>query len=159
MRFLNPKTDFAFKKIFGSDDSQDILISLLNAILELHSPNLITEVTILDPCLSPKVKGMKESYLDLQVKDQRDRKYIVEMQVLNIDGFEKRVLYNACKAYVNQISEGDDYPLLRNVIAVSFTDFVMFKELSGPVNLFRLRSEGDSIIYSDDLELIFAELP
>jgi len=58
MRFLNPKTDFAFKRIFGSAESSDILISFLNAILSLQSPYRIAEVKIIDPYLAPKIKGI-----------------------------------------------------------------------------------------------------
>ncbi len=40
------------------------------------------------------------------------------MQVLNVAGFEKRVLYNACKAYAGQIKHGEDYQILTDVIAI-----------------------------------------
>jgi len=159
MRFLNPKTDFAFKKIFGSETSRDILISFLNAILGLDHPYLIQEVDILDPYLAPKIKGIKDTYLDIRVRDENGRSYIIEMQVLNVAGFEKRVLYNACKAYVNQIGRGEHYTELSEVIAITITDFVMFEELAGVQNRFRLRAEENPEIYHGDLELIFVELP
>ena len=62
MRFLNPKTDFAFKRIFGSERSHDILLSFLNAILGLQSPYRIVALTLLDPYLAPKIRGMKDTY-------------------------------------------------------------------------------------------------
>ncbi len=158
MRFLNPKTDFAFKRIFGSRRSHDVLLSFLNAVLGLRAPHRIKAVTILDPYVAPKIKGMKDTYLDVHAVDEQDREFVVEMQVLNVAGFEKRVLYNACKTYAGQIDRGDEYRLLNDVIAVTITDFVMFEELAEVVNRFRLRgANGD--VYSDDLELVFAELP
>lgn len=159
MRFLNPKTDFAFKKIFGSETSRDILISFLNAVLSLEHPYLIREVEVLDPYLAPKIQGMKDTYLDVRVRDENGRSYVIEMQVLNVAGFEKRVLYNACKAYVNQIRIGEEYTELCEVIAITITDFVMFKELDGVLNRFRMRAEENPEIYHGDLELIFVELP
>lgn len=159
MRFLNPKTDFAFKKIFGSEESRDILLSFLNAILDLTHPYRIQEVQILDPYLAPKIKGMKDTYLDVRVKDEQGRSYIIEMQVLNVAGFEKRILYNACKTYANQIQKGEDYPALTPVVAITITDFTMFDELPAVVNRFKLRAKADPDICQDDLELIFAELP
>ncbi|MFO1434391.1 MAG: Rpn family recombination-promoting nuclease/putative transposase [Candidatus Competibacteraceae bacterium] len=81
------------------------------------------------------------------------------MQVLNVAGFEKRILYNACKAYAGQIKRGEDYHLLTDVIAITITDFVMFAELADIVTKFRLQAETGQVIYSDDLELVFAELP
>jgi len=158
MRFLNPRTDFAFKKIFGSQESNDILLSFLNAILGLQSPYRIAEVTILDPYLAPRIVGMKDTYVDVQAIDEAGRRYIIEMQVLNVVGFEQRVLYNACKTYAGQIASGDDYRLLTDVIALTVTDFVMFPDQPGVVSKFKLRAENGAI-YSNDLELVFAELP
>lgn len=158
MRFLNPKTDLAFKKIFGSEQSKDILLSFLNAVLGLHSPYRIQEVTILDPYLAPKIVGMKDMFVDVRAVDETGKHYIIEMQVLNVTGFEQRVLYNACKAYASQITSGENYHLLTDVIALTITDFVMFPEREGAVHKFKLRAE-DGGLYSDDLELVFAELP
>ncbi|MDX8414275.1 MAG: Rpn family recombination-promoting nuclease/putative transposase, partial [Mariprofundales bacterium] len=158
MRFLNPKTDFAFKRIFGSAESGDILISFLNAILRLEMPHRIAEVDIIDPYLAPKIKGMKDTYLDVRARDESGKSYIIEMQVLNVEGFEQRVLYNACKAYVGQLDSGERYHELTDVIAITITDFMMFKELDGVVNSFKLRAES-GLVYHDDLELVFAELP
>ena len=156
--FSTPKTDFAFKRIFGSEQSKDILLSFLNAILGLESPYRIAKLSIIDPYLAPKIQGMKDTYLDVRAEDEQGKSYIIEMQVLNVAGFEKRVLYNACKAYAGQIQRGEDYQLLTDVIAITITDFVMFEELSDLINKFRLRDKTGQI-YSDDLELVFAELP
>jgi hypothetical protein len=84
MNFINPKTDFAFKKIFGSSESKDILISFLNAILYEAQP-VIEDWEILDPYLAPKIKGVKDTYLDVKAKITGDKTVIIEMQVLNVD--------------------------------------------------------------------------
>ena len=157
MRFLNPKTDFAFKKIFGSEQSREILLSFLNAILQLESPYRIADLQILDPYLAPKIHGMKDTYLDVRAQDEQGKWYIIEMQVLNVAGFEKRVLYNACKTYAGQIQRGEDYHLLTDVIAITITDFTMFENQPSVISKYRLRAD-DGHVYSDDLELVFAEL-
>ena len=59
MAFINPKTDFAFKKIFGSIDSKDILISFLDALLYEGQPT-IKDLEIIDPYVASKVKGLKD---------------------------------------------------------------------------------------------------
>ncbi|HBK97724.1 MAG TPA: transposase, partial [Microcoleaceae bacterium UBA10368] len=56
MNFINPKTDFAFQKIFGSADSKDILISFLNAMLYEGQP-VSEDLEIIAPYLAPKIKG------------------------------------------------------------------------------------------------------
>jgi predicted transposase/invertase (TIGR01784 family) len=159
MRFLNPKTDYAFKKIFGSEQSHDILISFLNAILNLTGAEVIVQVVINDPYQAPKFGGMKDTFLDVKVKDQSGRFYIVEMQVLSVDGFEKRVLYNTCKAYVNQLSKGDAYRSLTGVVAVTITDFVLFPELNAVVTQFELCAQENRDFHYQNLALVFAELP
>jgi predicted transposase/invertase (TIGR01784 family) len=156
MRFLSPKTDFAFKKIFSSEQSHEILLSFLNAILQLESPYLLADLEILDPYLSPQIRGMKDTYLHVRTRDKQGKGYIIEMLVLNVAGFEKRILYNAGKTYACQIQPGEDDHLLTDVIAI--THFVMFEDLLRVVNIFRLRVE-DGEVCSDDLVLVFAKLP
>src|SRR5258708_19934172 len=80
------------------------------------------------------------------------------MQVLNVEGFEKRVLYKACKSYASQLDSGERYHLLTEVVAVTITNFVMFKERAEIVNNFKLRAD-DGGLKGEDLQLVFAELP
>jgi predicted transposase/invertase (TIGR01784 family) len=156
--YINPKTDFAFKKIFGSKKSKDILISFLNAILYQERP-IIRDLEILDPYQAPRIKGMKDSYLDVKATLASNTTVIIEMQVLNVLGFEKRVLYNAAKAFSTQLNVGEDYTLLNPVIALTITDFEMFANGSKIISRFVLKEKEDLTTYSDDIELVFVELP
>ncbi|AOW99032.1 hypothetical protein BJP34_05850 [Moorena producens PAL-8-15-08-1] len=62
MKFISPKTDFAFKKIFGSDQSKDILISFLNAMI--YSGNsVIQDLEIIDPYSAGDVVDLKDTVL------------------------------------------------------------------------------------------------
>ena len=158
MKFLNPRTDFAFKRIFGCESDTSKLISLLNAVLQSSGNQRITEIDILNPYNPPKVVLLKESYLDLRVRDKSGKQYLIEMQVANVQGMHKRVLYNACKQYGNQLERGDDYLLLNEVIGITFTDFVLFDNNPRLRNSFMLRDQVGRV-YSHDLELIFVELP
>ena len=159
MIFINPKTDFAFKKIFGSEQSKDILISFLNALLyDGHS--IIQDLTILNPYQVPKILGVKESYLDVKAQLKNGSWVIIEMQVLNVAGFEKRVLYNATKTYSAQLKIDDQYSVLNPVIALTVTDFEMFKESDRPISRFVLKEKNSLVDYPiSDLELVFIELP
>ena len=156
--FINPKTDFAFKKIFGSKHSHDILISFLNGILYQGKPTIVSLI-ILDPYQAPRIKGMKDSFLDIKATLSSGQTVIIEMQVLNILGFEKRVLYNAAKAYSTQLSIGDDYTLLNPIIALTITDFEMFSNSPKVISSYALREKEEFTTYSDDIELVFVELP
>ena len=159
MIFINPKTDFAFKKIFGSEQSKDILISFLNALL-YQGQAVIQDLEILNPYLAPKIQGIKDTYLDVKARTSGDKTVIIEMQVLNLEGFEKRILYNAAKAYSIQLEPGEDYTLLNPVIALTITDFEMFANLNPVISSFILKEKTLLTDYPiNDLELVFVELP
>jgi predicted transposase/invertase (TIGR01784 family) len=157
--FINPKTDFAFKKIFGSEQSHGILVSFLNGIL-YAGESLIEDLEILNPYQAPRIRGVKDTYLDVKAKLTSGQTVIIEMQVLNVEGFEKRILYNAAKAYSIQLSQGDQYKLLNPVIALTITDFTMFSEFDAVISRFVLKEKDYLVDYpSCDLELVFVELP
>jgi predicted transposase/invertase (TIGR01784 family) len=159
MIFINPKTDFAFKKIFGSEQSHDILISFLNGIL-YNSEAIITDLEILNPYQAPRIRGVKDTYLDVKAELVTGQQVIIEMQVLNVEGFEKRILYNAAKAYSIQLGQGEKYITLNPVIALTITDFEMFDELDTVISRFVLKEKEFLVDYPIcDLELVFVELP
>jgi len=158
MFFINPRTDFAFKKIFGSIQSKPILISFLNAVL-YHNP-VVVDLEILDPYLAPKLQGLKDTYVDVRALLHDGRHVIIEMQVLNVPGFEKRILYNAAKTYSTQLFPSEDYSKLNGVIALTITDFVMFPEWPGVQSAFLLKERTQLANYAEgDFELVFVELP
>lgn len=159
MRFLDVKTDYAFKRVFGSSGSVPVLISFLNAILDYQGEYAIVDLTIVDPYQIPMLQGMKDTYVDVKAVLANGKHVIIEMQVLNVPGFEKRILHNAAKEYATQLIKGEDYTLLNPVIALTFTDFILFEGDQESISRFRLLERDRFIEYSDDVELIFVELP
>ncbi len=159
MRFLDVKTDYAFKMVFGNAKHQDLLLSFLNSILTFQNDEKIEDLTIQDPYNPPLLKGMKDSYVDVKATLSTGEQVMIEMQVINHDGFEKRVLYNACKKYSMQLVTGSQYHLLKPVIAVSVVDFVMFDNNDRLINCFRLLEKEQLTEYSGEIELVFIELP
>ena len=158
MRFISPKTDFAFKKIFGSDKSKNILISFLNALV-YENKNTIKSLEIIDPANQGPIEASKDSFLDVKAVLDNGSTVIIEMQVIHTAAFEKRVIYNLAKAYGNQLGKGEKYPTIRPFIALTITDFVLFKDSSKIINRFRLKEETLPLNYRDSLSLIFLELP
>jgi len=159
MQFLDVKTDYAFKKVFGSDNSKVRLIKFLNAIIYKDEEIKIADLTIEDPYNIPLIKGMKDTFVDVKARLNNNKVVIIEMQVLNHNGFEKRVLYNAAKNYSVQLNKKDEYHLLNPVIALTIVDFMMFKDTEKYINRFKLLEKEEFISYSDDIELVFVELP
>ncbi|WP_377474717.1 MAG: Rpn family recombination-promoting nuclease/putative transposase [Microcoleus anatoxicus] len=159
MIFINPKTDYAFKKIFGSSESKDILISFLNALIYEGNPT-IEDLEIINPNLPPKVEGLKDSYLDVKAKLNNGTLVIIEMQVLNVQSFGKRVFYNAAKTYAFQLQAAQGYRLLKPVIALTITDFEMFPNSEELISRFVYKEVDKNFTYPEnDLDLVFVELP
>ena len=158
-KFLDPKNDFAFKRIFGTEKNKDILIHFLNDMLTFKDRALIQDVTFLKTIQDPETASKKTSIVDILCKDENDNRYIVEMQVAKEKGFEKRAQYYASKAYISQANAGGEYHNLREVIFLAIAEFVMFPKKkqwkSEHVILDRNSYEHDL----KDFSFTFLELP
>ncbi|MBF0162505.1 MAG: Rpn family recombination-promoting nuclease/putative transposase, partial [Magnetococcales bacterium] len=159
MKFVDPRIDFAFKKIFGSEGAKDLLVSFLESLLGLEGDRRIAELTILDPFLAPKIREMNYSILDVKCRDHRGIFYIVEMQVQKVAAFLKRIQYNAAKAYAHQIERGEEYPKLNQVIAITITDFVLFHDFTHCVSCHESRESITGHSYLREITHFFVELP
>jgi len=116
MKFMDPLIDFAFRKIFGSEETKDLLKSFLEAVMGLEGDKKLKEINLLNPYKLPRLEYLKISILDVKCTDHRDITYLVEMQIKKVKAFFKRVQYNLFKAYTNQIKSGEDYPKLNQVM-------------------------------------------
>ncbi len=158
MKFVDIKNDIAFRKIFGNENRKEVLISFLNAVLLLDNDRKIVNVEILTPYQLPAIKGGKVTIVDIKAKDQSDKTYIVEMQVAEVEGFDKRVLYYASKSYSSQIERGDLYEKLNPTFFIGILDFEITQN---PDYLSRHKivdiKTGENVI--SDIEFNFIELP
>ena len=162
-KFLDPKNDVAFKKVFGSEKHKDILIHFINDILELKGNNQIEDVEYLSPIQDPEIASKKQSIVDVLCKDKNGVQIIVEMQVAPTKGFQKRAQYYAAKAYSRQLNSGQQedgrYQNLKEVIFVAIADCIIFPD--------KYEYKSDHVIldknnYDHDLQdfsFTFIELP
>ena len=123
MKFVDIKNDIAFRKIFGNDKKTEILISFLNAVMHLEGDKRIKSITITNPFQLPILPNMKTSIIDVKAKDFRGNTFIVEMQVADVLGMDKRLLYYTSKEYSQQIVSGEKYTELNPVIFIGIFDF------------------------------------
>src|SRR5271154_4785922 len=98
-KFLDPKNDVAFKRIFGAEKQKNILIHFLNDMLGFANEEKIKQISFLKPAQDPDIASKKQSIVDVLCTDEQGNQYIVEMQVARTPGFEKRAQYYAAKAY------------------------------------------------------------
>jgi predicted transposase/invertase (TIGR01784 family) len=161
--FADPKTDFVFKRIFGSEQHKDVLVAFLNDMLGLDDAHRIVRVDLLSPEQRPAVAEMKLSIVDVKCTDARGVVYVVEMQVLQVEGFEKRVVYNVAKAYVNQITQGDGYPNLNDVVGITICDFALWPDTEArrlPMLIrWRMTEQQTGANELGQIQLVFLELP
>ena len=162
-KFLDPKNDIAFKRIFGTERNKDILIHFINDILQLKGNNRIKEVTFLSTIQDPEIASKKQSIVDVLCRDENGVQIIVEMQVSPQEGFEKRAQYYAAKAYSRQLNsgkkDGSRYIDLKAVVFIAIIDNIIFPD--------KLPYKSDHIIldknsYENDLKdfsFTFIELP
>ena len=118
MRYLDPKNDLVFKKLFG--EPPHLLMSLLNDLSPLEAP--IKKITYLPTEMVPRIPVFKNSIVDVRCYDENDRQFIVEMQMLWTDSFKSRVVFNASKAYIKQIERGEEYKNLEPVYSLSIVN-------------------------------------
>ena len=158
MRFVDPKNDIAFKKIFGDENHKEILISFLNAILGFKGKNKIEKVKLLNPYQAPKIEELKETILDIQATNEKDETFIVEMQRKDLSNFEKRSLYYTSKAYIQQLDKGKDYSKLQKVYFIGIVNFKMF-EGKNCITKHLIVNQETQKQDLDMFEFVFVELP
>lgn len=157
MRYLDPKADLTFKKVFG--EHPDLVISLLNALLPLETDEEVMEIEYLPAELVPENPLRKNSIVDVRCKDKCGRQYLVEMQMVWSPEFQQRVLFNASKAYVRQVKTGEEYELLQPVYSLNLVNEVFEPELEGFYHYYKMVHVEHSEKVIDGLHLIFVELP
>lgn len=159
MKFADVKNDIAFRKIFGNENRTETLISFLNAVLSFEGKDRIMSVVILNPYQLPKLKGGKVSILDVRATDQRNQQFIVEMQVAEQDGFDKRVLYYLTKGYNNQIRRADEYRKLKPAYFVGILSNFSHTKKPHYISRSRIQDIDTGEVTIKDVEFNFIELP
>ena len=161
--FGDPKTDFVFQRVFGSEDHMTALLGFLNDLLQLDEAHRISSVVLLPPEQRPRVDELKNSIVDVKCVDAAGTTYVVEMQVLNVEAFEKRVVYNVAKAYTNQLSVGFAYPELDDVIGITVCNFELWPHKQAPhvpmLSRWRMQEQQSGVKGLPHLQFVFLELP
>lgn len=158
MRYLDPKADLTFKKIFG--EHKDLLMSLLNALLPLEKDRQVESLEYLPAELVPDLPFGKNSIVDVRCKDKKGRQFIVEMQMIWTPVFQQRVLFNASKAFVRQLKRNRKYELLQPVYSLNLVNESFMNDYPDEfIHNYNIVHELHSDKIIDGLHLTFVELP
>ncbi|WP_265042199.1 Rpn family recombination-promoting nuclease/putative transposase [Wolbachia endosymbiont (group B) of Melanostoma mellinum] len=158
-KFLDPKNDVAFRRIFGTEKNKDILIHFLNDILGFAGKNAIQDIEFLSTIQDPEIASKKQSIVDVLCRDSSGVQYVCEMQVAKTKGFEKRAQYYAAKAYSRQADKGDQYHDLKEIIFIAIADCILFPDKSEYKSKHTIRDEDTNEHDLKDFYFIFIELP
>ena len=156
-KYLDPKADLTFKLIF---EHEDLLISLLNALLPLDEGKQIEHLEYLPAELVPENPGKKDSVVDVRCHETGGREFIVEMQLNWNNEFRHRVILNAAKAVVKQLKPGEEYKLIQPVYSLNLINDTGFE--SAPDEFYHDYAIVD-VAHNDrhieGLRFVFIELP
>ncbi|MGL4740113.1 MAG: Rpn family recombination-promoting nuclease/putative transposase [Sarcina sp.] len=153
---LDPKTDFIFKKIFGSESNKSILISFLNATLK--SKDEIKEVILENTDIEKNFIEDKFSRLDIKATTNKGEKINIEIQLRNEKNMIKRTLYYWSKVYEEQLTEGRNYSRLNRTICINILNFD-YLENNKFHSMFRLKDVDTDKELTDVMEIHFIEIP
>ncbi len=158
MKYLDPKADLTFKKVFGQHP--DLLISLLNALLPLSDDEQIKSISYLPTELVPELYAHKNSIVDVLCEDMQGRKFCVEMQMEWSNSFKQRVLFNASKLYVTQAMKKDQYANLQPVYSLNLVNDVFEHDMPERfIHNYKIVHDKNSEKVIDGLHFTFIELP
>ena len=157
MKYLDPKADLTFKKVFG--EHPDLVISLLNALLPLDADNEIRDIEYIPAELVPANPLRKNSIVDVRCKDKQGRQFLVEMQMIWSREFMQRVLFNASKAYVRQLDKNEHYELLQPVYSLNLVNETFEPKMKSYYHYFSMVNVEKTDKVIDGLHLVFVELP
>ena len=126
MTKINPRVDFAFKKLVWSEENNDRLIAFVNAVLEPEEK--IIELTLKNPYTLKRFQQEKVSIFDIRAVAEDGRHLNIEMQITDQLGYEKRALYCWSRLYSDQIQEGVPYEALKKTIGIHVLNFNLLDE-------------------------------
>ena len=156
-KYLDPKSDLTFKKVFG--EHKNLMISFLNALLPLDKGKQVESIEYLPPEMVPDNPDKKNSIVDVRCEETGGRKFIVEMQLNWTTAFKERVLFNAAKAYVRQIDRSEKYKLLQPVYSLNLVNKIFEPDTENCYHHYSMVHNLDTKKQIDGFHLVFVELP
>ena len=157
-RYINPYTDFGFKKLFGEEANKDLLIDFLNAVLPLKSP--IATLTFRNSEQLPDNPTDRKAVFDIACVGANGESFSVEMQKAKQLWFKDRALFYTIFPILRQAQQGNWDFKLNPVYLVAVLDF-RYDELEERQKLYRLVSykDQDGEEFTDRVKMVFLQMP
>jgi len=156
-RYLDPKNDYAFKRVFGAH--KNLCLSLLNGLLPIPPDNPVVELEYLSNELMPESPMKKFSIVDVRCTDKSKRQFLVEMQWHWTVDFETRVLFNTAKVFSGQLARGDTYSSPQPVYALNLLNDIFEKDVPEYYHHYKISHTKYPDKQMRGMEFVFVELP
>ena len=161
-KYINPFTDYGFKRLFGEEPNKDLLLDFLNELLK-HEQGKITELTYLKSDKLGSSEEDRKAVFDLYCQNERGEKFIVELQKTKQKFFKDRTVYYSTFPIREQAQRGSDWTFeLKAVYTVAILDFV-FEEDQNEPDKFRydvkLTDTETCQVFYDKLTFVYLEMP
>jgi len=158
IRGINRTNDYAFKRIFGSEEGKDALIGFLNAVFKLPPDRELTAVSLLDREIDPAYLLDRGSRLDVLARTREGTLINIEIQVANQYNIDKRTMFYWAGLYHGQLTSGQRFGDLRRTITINILSFDWFQDRSRYHHIFHVREDETGLLLNNDLEIHFLEL-
>ena len=161
-KYINPFTDFGFKRIFGQEPNKDLLIDFLNELLR-EEQGEIRELTYLKGESLPESAEERKVVFDLYCTNEKGERFIVEMQKTRQLYFKDRALYYSTFPIREQVAKGKDWNFeLKKVYTIAILDFVSDQQRDDPEKIrynVKLTDVDTHKVFYDKFMFIFLEMP
>ncbi|MDP5169361.1 MAG: Rpn family recombination-promoting nuclease/putative transposase [Bacteroidia bacterium] len=157
-KYINPLTDFGFKKLFGSEPNKDLLIDFLNQLLpDIHK---IKDLTYSQNEHLSDSEYDRKAIFDLYCESESGERFIVEVQKAKQNFFKDRSVYYSTFPIQEQAQRGDWNFKLSAVYTIGILDFVFDEDKNDDdiIHTVQLKDQRNSVFF-DKLTFIYLELP
>ena len=157
-RYVNFYTDFAFKKLFGTEMNKDLLISFLNALLQ--GREVVLDVNYLNTEHLGTQEYDRRAVFDVYCKNDKGEVFVVEMQKGEQQFFKDRSIYYSTFAIREQAPRGEWNYELKGVYTIGILNFCFDKEREGNYyHEVKLMDTATKEVFYDKLVFIYLEMP
>ncbi len=160
-KYINPFTDFGFKKIFGEEASKPLLIDFLNALLPIK--NKVKSISFKNTEQLGQTELDRKAIYDIYCENEIGEKFIVELQKANQNYFRERTIYYSTFPIREQAEKGEWNYNLKSVYCIGILDFTFDDYENEPeknevVHTITLKNQRGKTFY-DKLTYIYLEMP
>ncbi|MCB9793933.1 MAG: Rpn family recombination-promoting nuclease/putative transposase [Alphaproteobacteria bacterium] len=154
---IDPRVDYAFKKLLGAPENVDLLLDFLNSVLAPDEP--FTAVELLNPFNEREYDADKLSVVDLKAVDAKGGRFQVEIQLQVHPALDARMVYTLARVHVEQLGDGQPYEVLQPTIAIWLLDDVLLRDSPAHHHAFTLHDPARDVTLNEHLGLHLIELP